>query len=406
MNQFTLKNNLKVIHKEIKTNPIVSVQVFLYSGSANEEENQAGLANFTKVIMLKGTKKRSAKQLAIDIESIGSSISSDVSHDYCSYGVSTMDSSVDKAAEILSDVIKNPSFDKDEIEKERLNVIAGIKSRQDSIFSIADDLFNSIFYGSHPYSWPDIGKIETVSSLKREDLINWHRKYYCTGNMLLVITGNVSLKEAKKISKEYFSDVPKSDAKFKLPDIPEPEPKKVKQTNKKFQQSYLMIGFPSPSVNGNDYPVLKVINATLGGRMSGRLFIELREKLSLGYEVSSFYPSRKHLSRFVIYLGLMKKNLQLAKDKVRDVINDLKEKGVTEEELNETKNYIRGIYLLRHQTVSGISWHLGWWEVMGKGYDYDEKYLKDLMNVTSQDVKRVANKYFKDDYIQVEIVSE
>lgn len=404
VNVFTLSNGLKVIHKEINGNPLVTFQLFSHAGSVNEKEDQAGLANFTQVLLLSGTSKRSSEQLAQEIEDIGGNITSDIENDFCTLGISLMDGYSEKACDILSDVAFNPSFLGPEIEKERNNLLAGIKSRQDHIHQVADDMFLKNFYKEHPYSWPDIGKIETVSKFNRDDIVKWHKDHFVVNDMLLVVTGSIKLENVKALAEKYFSSAPQGKAGYLPIKATAAGHKELFQQTGKFKQAYLMMGFPVPELNSPDFPVLKVINALLGGRMSGRLFTELREKLSLAYEVNSFYPSKREMSRFVIYMGLEKQNLALAKKRIAELISELKTVPVEQKELEETKNYIRGVFLLDHQTIGRKAWYLGWWEIMGSGYSYDDKYLSDLMAVSPKDIQDAANKYFTDDYLQVEIV--
>lgn len=404
VNRFTLSNGLKVIHKEITSKNLVTTQVFLSAGALFEEENLAGLANLTQSLLFQGTKNRSSEQIAQQTEDIGGNISSDIEHDYSSIGISVLDNNVEKSMDILSDLICNPSFPDKEIEKEKANVLAGIKSRKDHIFYVASDLFNSSFYGTHPYSWTDSGKIETVSEISRADILKWHKEHYNADQMLLVIAGSINLNESKLLAEKYFSKISSQTYNAEPVKAQVPPLKDIMQNSTKFQQAFLMIGFPAPDIKNKDFPVLKVINAILGSRMSGRLFIELREKLSLAYEVSSFYPSRKQLSRFVIYIGLDIKNIDLARNKINEILTGLKNNPVSAQELEETKNYISGTYLIDRQTIARQAWYLGWWEIMGNGCNYDEKYLQDLLLVSAEDVQKAANKYFTEQYVQIKIV--
>jgi len=406
VNQFTLSNGLKVIHTEITTNPLVTVQLFARAGAIHERESEAGIAGFTQSLLVQGTKTRSAEQLSREIEDVGGTFSSDAEHDYISMGISLLDSSFPKAMELVADISSNPSFPEREIEKERSNALAAIKGRQDQIFCVAHDTFTDAFYGSHPYAWPDLGKAETVAKFSRADCVRWHDTYYVTGNMLLVIAGNVPLERARKCAEQYFAQCPRGANIPAIPEAAAPAARNIVVPTKKFQQAYIMTGFPAPDLNSPDFPTIKLINALLGSRMSGRLFTELREKQSLGYEVNSFYPSRIALSRFVIYLGLEKKNLEKAKEGIARILADLKNTPVSEKELEETKNFIRGIYLFDHQTIGRQAWNLGFWESVGRGSAYDRKYLDELMAVSSADIQKAARRYFADNYVQIEIVPQ
>lgn len=406
VNQFTLSNGLNVIHMEITGNPLVTLQLFTRAGTIDETPEQAGLAQFTISMMPQGTARYTNEQLAAAVEDIGGSISSDSEYDYGSMGISLLDSFFPNAMELLSEVAINPVFPEDEIEKERQNTLASLRARNDQIFYVANDLLNSSFYGTHPYAWPDSGKPATVSRFKRQDLLQWHKDHFFAGNMLLVIAGNVNLQTAKATAEKYFAALPAEKHETSRPRAVLPAAQKLKQPSKRFKQAYVMIGFPAPDLKSADFPVLKVVNALLGGRMTGRLFTELREKKSLGYEVNSFYPSRVDVSRFVIYLGLEKKNVEQAKTGIMAIVKDLKDTPVGAKELEETKNFIRGVYLLDHQTIGRRAWNAGFWEIVGRGYTYDAQYLNDLMTVTSADIQNAARKYFNDTYVQVEVVPE
>ncbi|MFC1501202.1 M16 family metallopeptidase [Elusimicrobiota bacterium] len=406
VNSFTLSNGIKVLHKLNTTNPLVSVQVFINCGSLGETPEQAGIAHFTQNMMLYGTKNRTAKQIAQDTEDIGTEITGEAHSDYSSLGISMISKNFDRAVEILSDIIKNPIFPSDEIEKERSNTLASIKARKDRIFSVADDLLNETMYGNHPYSWPGVGKKETVSKFSRENIVKWHKINYVSNNMFIVTAGSISKNDLKNSLEKYFSDIEKNDISSVSHNAPEKLLKEVKKENNKFKQAYLVIGYPAPESDCQDYATLKMLNSYLGGRMSGVLFTELRENLSLAYEVGCAYPTRKEQSKFFFYIGLDKKNIGLAKDRIFKILDNLKKDPIPKKELADTKNHIKGSYLIDHQTIGKQAWYLGWWEIMGKGFKYDEKYIDDLMSVSAKDIQKCVKKYFSDKYVSVEIIPQ
>lgn len=404
LNEFTLDNGLRVIHSWTEGSPLATIQVFSNGGSINEKPAQAGLANLTQVLLMQGTKAMNAEQLASAIEDIGASITSYIEPDFSTVGISVLNSNLNRAAELLAEMLADPAFDDKEIEKERVNIIASLKNRKDRIHKVASDAFMSAFYGSHPYAWPDSGKIETVSKFTKLDILKWHKKYYVSNNMLMVIAGNVTLAEAQNAAQKYFALISSGPAAFERPALKSPVTKRIVKASPKFQQAYLMAGYAAPAIGKEDFYALKVLNSLLGGRMTGRLFVELREKLSLAYEVNSIYPSRRETSRFVIYIGLEAKNLNLAKKRIAEIINELKTSRVTAAELLETKNYIQGIYLLERQTIGRRAYFIGWWDAMGLAPDYDDQYLENLMAVTSEDIQKAAVKYFSGSSITVEIM--
>lgn len=401
-----LSNGIILIHKQVKPLPIVGIKLFIRLGSINEPDDIAGITNLTQLLLIKGTKTRTAEQIALELESVGGSISSSSNEDFSEVSISITNKHFNKAMEIMADVLLNPVFPGQELAKEKMVTIAGIKSRKDHIFNVALDLLMKNLYGSHPYSRLTIGSEESVQKITRDDIVNWHKKYYGSPNLLIVVVGNVTLSETKKNIMKYFSQLPVvNPTAVSLPEINIKERKSIVQKTK-FEQAYLMCGFLAPEISNKDFISLKVLDAYLGGGMSSELFQRLREQAGIGYEVDSFYPSRKDKSRYVIYLGLDKTSIPLAKEKINSLITEIKTKHIDTKKLNEVKNYVKGIYLLDHQTASRQAWYFGWWEMLNKGYEYDNQYTTDIDKVTDEGILQAANKYLTDNCVWVELQPE
>ena len=190
MESFTLTNGIKVIYKQTTQHPITSVRLFLKTGTASEKPEQAGLANFTQTLLQQGTKNLNAQEFANQIESLGANFSASTDYDFSTIGITLLDKNFEKALRLLSDAVLHPAFNSSEIEKERTSLLADIKSRKDSIHLTASDAMLKAFYGNHPYSWPQSGKEETVSSFTKENIINWHKLNYTADKTpLLLSTG-------------------------------------------------------------------------------------------------------------------------------------------------------------------------------------------------------------------------
>ncbi len=394
---FKLNNGIKVIFKQTQTVDITSVKFCSPVSILHEETSKSGATALMYAVMNKSTSKRNAVELAEAIESLGSSISSEAEYDFSGWTLNCMSEYFDKSCEILADIILNPAFDEKEINKERQLLIESIKSRKDNIKSAANDKFILDFYGkNHPYSVPRNGKEETLKTLKKKDLQNTYNKIYSCKGIVITVVGNIKKSKVKKVLNKYFgnmeliTDVP-NNIPYKLPKISE----KDTIVNSKFNQAFIVYAYKAPDILSRDFVTLKIINSILGGRMTGRLFIELREKLGLAYEVSSLYPSRVDNSYFEIYIGLDKKNIDTAKKGIEKIITDLCINKVGEEELRDTKNFIKGVYLLDHQSIERQAYYLAFREMTGHGYKYDEDYIDLLSKVTAADIIKVANKYFK-----------
>ena len=397
METFNLNNGIKVIFKQTKSVEILCLKIYSPVSVLHEDSSKSGVTALLYNTMNKSTNNRSAEVLATDIENLGSSISSDVEYDYSGWTLNCMSQYFDQSCEILSDMILNPAFDLNEINKERELMIQSIKVRQDSIKSVAGDKFIADFYNeNNPYSRIKSGKEETLKDLTRQDLKDVYNKIYSTKGMVITVVGNIKKSVLKKTLNKYLGQMNLTQDK---PTIAlEKNPSRTGEDviiNSKFNQAFIIYAYDAPNVLDKDSIVLKMINLVLGARMTGRLFIELREKLGLAYEVNSTYPTRLGDSYFEIYIGLDKKNIDVCKQGIEKIMTDLCNNKITDKELNDTKNFIKGIYLLAHQSVERQAYYLSAREMIGLGYEYDDKYIDLLSKVTPDDIIKIANKYFK-----------
>ena len=351
METFILPNGIKVIFKQTKSVEILSLKFHSPISVLQEDISRSGETALLYAVMSKSTNKRNSETLATDIENLGASISS----------------------------------------------IQSIKARKDSIKSVANDRFISDFYDkSHPYSKIKSGNEETLKILTQQDLKDIYNKIYSTKGIVITVVGNIKKSVLKETLNKYFGQMSFTleNKKNNLKN----NPLRIKEdvvVKSKFNQAFIIYAYDCPDVSSKDFTTLKLINVVLGGRMTGRLFIELREKLGLAYEVNCDYPTRIDSSYFKVYIGLDKKNIDITKKGIEKIMNDLCTIKISEKELLDTKNFIKGIYLLAHQSVERQAYYLAVREMVGLGYEYDDKYIEELFKVTSDDIIKVANKYFK-----------
>jgi predicted Zn-dependent peptidase len=406
MEVFNLKNNIKVLFNKTDGVKVVSVKVYTPVSVISENSKNAGISNMTARLMAKSTKNRSNEILAKDADDIGADFHAAGDYDYAGFNMSFLSEYFDRALEILSDVVVNPSFDEKEIENDKKDASAAFKSRKDAIFNVASDKFIKLFYADAPYSNPVLGKPETVEAITARDLKDWHKFSYNASNLLISVSGNVESETVKKSLEKYFGNIEageKFEKKVFASDIKRPRESVEKG---KFNQAYIFMGFDAPSLGGKDFVSLKAASAVLGGRMTSRLFVELREKLGLAYETSVIYPSRVEDSFFVIYIGLDKKNIDLTLKRIDEILKDFCSKEIDAQELEDVKTYIKGMYIMDRQTVSKTSYYYAWREITGQGYKYDDEYLSDVEKVTTKDVCAAANKIFKQKPLTVIIKPE
>ena len=403
MEVFNLKNGVKVLFNKTNGVKVAAMRIYTPVSVISENPQNAGISYITAKLMTRSTKNRSSEILAKDIDDIGASLSCDADYDYAGFCMTFLSEYFDKAAEILSDVLINPAFDAKEIASEKKDIDAAFKSNKDSIFLTALHKFIKLSYADAPYSNPVIGKPETVEAVTEQNLKDWHKHSYNASNILISVSGNVNAKTVKKSLEKYFGKI-ESGEKFVKPEFETGIKKSLKTVEKgKFNQAYIFTGFEAPRLSDKDFAALKVASAVLGGRMTSRLFIELREKLGLAYETSAIYPSRAADSFFAVYIGLDKKNIDLTLKRIDEILKDFCSKEIDEQELKDVKTYIKGMYIMDRQTVSKTSYYYAWREITGQGYKYDDEYLNDVEKVTTKDIYDVANKIFKQNSVTVVI---
>jgi predicted Zn-dependent peptidase len=359
-------------------------------------------------VWVKGTQRRDALAIAQSMELLGAAFGVDAQEDYIALGGQV---TVDRWAEtfaLFREVLLTPTFPAAEVEKEREALLNAIRTRHENIFNVAEERFRLEMYGTHPYGRPDEGTEKAVSAMDREALVQWHRRRLSLKGAVLVTVGNLPMKDLQKDVEglvKAWSSVASSETAAPLAPVSYPTAIRAVEETRKFEQGYIMVGYPAPSATHPDYPAFKLINALLGGGMSSPLFYAVREQAGLAYEVSSFYSSRNAGSALVIYAGTDPQKVDLAESKIHEVIKNFLAQPPLESDVTDAKNLIRGHYLMDHQTNARLAWYLGWWELLGKGYGFDTVYPKEIAEVTPASIHAVAKKAFAAPSVTVRVRS-
>jgi len=401
--KYIFPNGLKLLHKNTNANQIVAIEIFIDAGSVDEyieDKNKLGIRNFIQSTITKGTRKYSAEQINELIESIGGKLFTDTGEDYMEICVIVTKPYFEIGIDLIYEIYQNPTFLYKEVEKEREVILASISARKEDLFTTTYDMFNKLLYCNHPYAFPVTGTTETVKNITRQDLIKFHKKYFIPQNTIVVVVGNVDFDLVKHYVGRSFGKI---SAKKEYKVVSATSQQVVhggcaenleKEYKEKFNQAYIMVGYTAPEVSSPDYPKVKILNAMLSGGMSSRLFAVMREKKAYAYEVSSFYPTRKYKSRFVIYMGLDERFVDEAKENILKEVEKLKNSIPDEEEIVRVKHYTRGTYIMSHVTNKQQAWYLGWWELMGRGYEYDTTYIDEILSIGREELKTVAERLF------------
>ena len=396
-----LANGIVILVSENVTADIIAARCFFAGGQLTETNATAGLAHLTTSLMTRGTERYSSLEIAEQVESIGASLGTDSSSDYCLLSLKTITSDFHDMLLLAAEILRSPSFPASELDLERKLTIQSIRSQQERPFTIAYDQLQKLIYGDHPYGLSSLGTEASVSAITRKDLVRFHQQHFRPDQMVVSIAGKITTEQAVAIVEEAFGDWQNLES---VPILANPKPQfqpLLVTHEQDAQQAIVMIGYPAPSVSSPDYAALKIISTYLGNGLSSRLFVELREKRGLAYEVSAFYPTRLEDSQFVAYMGTASQNAKIALDGLRYECERLAETSLTESELEVCKSKMLGQYALGKQTNGQIAQVYGWYEVMGLGLEFDRQFVEAIAGVTLADVQRVAQRYFVSPAISV-----
>lgn len=411
-NQFihrtVLDNGIVLLVAENPTADIIAVRMFIRAGSRWDPPEQAGLSHLVSAVLSKGTENLSSLEIAEQVESLGASLSTDATTDYFLISLKSVSADFPEMLELAADVLRSPSFPAAELELERRLTLQAIRSQQEQPFTIAFDQLRHMMYGEHPYALSGLGTEKTVAQLSQTDLQNYHRTHFRPDNLVISLSGRINPSAAIALVNQVLGD-------WQVPPTPLPtlatlavQTTPLRQAvAQDTQQSIVMLGYLAPPVRDGasstvrDYSVLKLLNTYLGNGLSSRLFVELREKRGLAYEVSAFYTTRLDPAQFVAYMGTAPENTAIALEGLQTEIDRLRVTPLTGEELQAAKNKLLGQYALGKQTNAQIAQTFGWYETLGIGIDFDTLFQKQVAETTADAVQDVAQKYLTVPYVSL-----
>jgi predicted Zn-dependent peptidase len=397
-----LGNGIVVIAIENSAADIISSRIFIRAGSQYEPREKAGLSHLLSAVLTKGTEHLSSLEIAERIESVGANLSADAATDYFLLSLKTVSTDWPEMLQLAGLILRSPSFPEAEVELEQHLAIQDIRSQKEQPFNIAFEQLRQAMYQDHPYALSVLGTEATVSELNRLDLEQYHQTYFRPDNLVISIAGRVTPEEAFKQVERVFGDWLSPDIPLHTPPLPliTSQPRAL-ITPQETQQSIIMLGYLASSIQNADYPILKLLNTYLGNGLSSRLFVELREKRGLAYDVSAFYPTRQSTSTFVVYMGTGPENTETAIAGLRTEVDRLCSTPLTPEELQTAKNKLLGQYALGKQTNAQLAQTYGWYETLGLGIEYDIRFQQEVATVTPEMAQDAARRYFIEPYLSL-----
>ena len=397
-----LDNGLIVLVRENHASPSVVVEGRLRTGSIFEPRDKAGLASFCANMLMRGTKSRDFDTLHEQIESIGADIGTGAGTVATSFDTNSLAEDLDLILELLADVLRNPTFPDEHIEKVRGETMTGLELRAHNTRSMASLTFMELAYpNGHPYGISKSGYIDTVKAITRDDLTDFHSRNFGPRDAVLVIAGAVKTEDALALVEKTLGDWQNPDQPA-LPAVPQSARlEEIIQQHIAIpgkSQSDIMLGVPGPPRTSPDFIATRIANNILGVfGMMGRLGDNVREKQGLAYYSYSRLVGGSGPGPWHVAAGVAPENVQRAVDSIRDEIRQIVDTPVTDEELAENKDNFKGRVPLQLETNDGVATILHDMEIYGLGLDYLQKYAAMIDAITLDDVQQAARSYLDPD---------
>lgn len=388
-----LENGITLLIKENHNNPTISFYGVFQGALLSEDDKNNGITNFIARLMNKGTGKRTAEEIAEIVESMAGGLSGFSGRN--TFGVSGrfLSRFFEEGIDIFSDVLLNPSFDNEELEKTRKDILLDIKSEEDSLSRTVFNLLDKTLYKKHPYRMNPLGTEETVSKLSRKDLVKHYKKLAIPQNLVLAVVGDVATDEVEEIVNELFGRLKKGKPlKFDIPQERKTKKLKMAEVIREKEQTHIAMAFLSSPINSPDRYSMDVL-ANVLSTQGGRLFVELRDKQGLAYVVSAFSREGIGTGAFIVYMATSPENLGRSLKGIKEVLKGVISKKITEKELQKSKRHLIGGYEIGLQRNSSQASDMALNEILKLGYDEFKRYPDKISEVTREDVQRVAKKY-------------
>jgi predicted Zn-dependent peptidase len=296
---------------------------------------------------------------------------------------------------LVAEVTLQPGLPADAIQTERRLILSQIQTRADTPFQRSLDTLLADLYAGHPYGLPSVGLRASVEKLGREDLLAHYRAIYQPQRMVLAISGQVTAARVVATATKLFGGMPGSGGSSAdpAPSITPPGGRRV--VEHPAQQAQVLVGFAGPGVNDADYAAVRVLGAVLGGGMSGRFFVELRDKQGLAYQLGAIYPSRAGPAFLVGYLGTAPASAEPAEAGMLREIERIRTDPPSVDELARAKAYLQGNMAMDRRTNARQTWYLAFFELIGAGYNFPDRYTRDLAGITAAQVQAAARRYLQ-----------
>jgi predicted Zn-dependent peptidase len=389
-----LDNGIRLVTESMTHVRSVTIGVWLTRGSRHEPADHGGIAHFVEHMLFKGTATRSAEDIAQAIDSIGGQLDAFTAKEYASYYIKVLDEHLPLALEILSDVVRNPAFREEDIEREKKVIFEEINMVEDTPDDLVHEVFTQSFWEGHPLARPILGTKESIEGLTERGLREYFAGAYTADNFIISAVGNIEHANVRELVHRAFDGVPRAGTPV-ADTVPVVVPRAIVRT-KELEQSHLCLGVGGYQQNHEDRYISYVLNTLLGGSMSSRLFQNVREKRGLAYAVFSGLAAYRDAGAFTVYAGCANEAVGEVIDLIVQELKTVKHEPVPDVELRRSKDHLKGSLMLGLENTASRMSHLARQEIyFDRQFSLDET-LDGIERVTVEELTRVATDLFSD----------
>ena len=398
----TLENGIRVITETVNHVQFMSMGFWVGVGSRYESEKQWGITHFIEHMLFKGTEKRTADQISGAVDAVGGQLNAFTSKENTCYYIKTLTEDFPLAVDVLSDMFLNSRFDNEEIAKEREVIIEEIKMYEDTPDDQVHDLMSANLWPEHPLGRAILGTEESIAVFDHDMLKDYMKQYYTGSNIVVSVVGNISHNQVVEAIREVLGGIPKGEVnQYRIADRAKPG---VNCYYKEIAQSQICVAMPGVAKEDARLFPLSILNTYLGGGMSSRLVKKIREEEGLAYSVYTYNGSDTATGAFVISVGTRPENCQRVIDIILEELDDVRQNGITKDELDKSFSQLKGSLYMGLETVNSRMNKLGRSMLIYDRVITPEENVDDLSKVTLEDVKSLAGDMFRKENLQITVL--
>jgi predicted Zn-dependent peptidase len=398
-----LPNGLVILTDTMPYVHSVSVGIWLRAGSRREPQDINGISHFIEHMVFKGTRRRSAEDIAREIDSLGGMLDAFTSKEMVCFNTRVLDEHLPKAFDIVSDMVLDPKFDQEDIAREQGVIQEEIRMTQDNPEDLVHELFTQNFWHPHALGRPILGTPETVGAFTRAKIQSWWEQCYAPNRLVITAAGNLTHQQLVDLAAARFSSLARSDDSFTDPK-PEATPHITLRTKSELEQVHVCLGVPAlPLVDRRRFAV-SVLNNILGGGMSSRLFQNIRERQGLAYSIFSDLSPYRDTGVLSVYAGTSLETAGKVVESVLEEFRRLRDEPISAEELRRAKDHLKGATLLSLEGSGARMSNLARYHMYFDRHFTASELITMLEAVTTEEVQQIARDFFQPPKIAASIV--